>query len=390
MEVGHGRHGCARSDWFNDAAMKKGMILLALCALLPGGPHCASPNGQDLIMAADWRLLPPVPDPVGFGGMFAGVIDGKLVAGGGSQFPGKPPWLGGEKSYSDLIYSLSAPGGHWRVEEIKLPEKTGHFASTASGNATYMAGGVTAEGFQRACLMLRSDGGRLGFMRLPELPVALGYAAAAVVDNHLVVAGGQHSPAGKSASRRAWALSLRPPASAWTALPDCPGEGVTVPAAAAAGRGFYIFGGVAFNSEGIPRPSKAAWCFDFSTGAWERLPDLPEARVGACTPCPVLADGRILLIGGYAEIFPGPQREHPGFSAQTLVFHPAARRWGNGPLLPRSVPVNRDVPTEHTPNPMIAAPCALWRGLAVCVGGEVRSGVRTPVVVGLPLGEEPR
>ncbi|MDR0901983.1 MAG: hypothetical protein LBM92_04350 [Opitutaceae bacterium] len=370
--------------------MKKYIILLVFCALLAGCSRRASPGDQGAVMGAGWRLLPPIPDPVGFGGMFAGVIDEKLVTGGGSQFPGKPLWLGGGKSYGDGIYSLSAPDGRWRVEEIKLPEKAGHFASAAANGAIYMAGGITAEGFQRTCLMLHSVGGRLGLTRLPDLPVALGYAAAAVVDNHLVVAGGRLSSDDNSASRRAWALSLGSPDSSWMALPDCPGEGLFVPAAAARGHVFYLFGGMAFDSKGTPRPSKAAWCFDFSTGAWERLPDLPEARVGACTPCPALADGRVLLIGGYAEVFPGPPREHPGFAAQTLVFDPASRRWDNGPLLPRSVPANRDVSTDHAPNPMLAAPCAQWLGLAVCVGGEVRSGVRTPVVMGLPLEGRPR
>ena len=37
-----------------------------------------------------WTLFAPLPDRVGFGGMFAGVLSGRLVAGGGSQFPDKP------------------------------------------------------------------------------------------------------------------------------------------------------------------------------------------------------------------------------------------------------------------------------------------------------------
>src|SRR5688572_18046733 len=60
--------------------------------------------------------LPPVPDPVGFAGAFAGVDGTRLVAGGGANFPdGKMPWEGGKKVWHDRLFALdlAAPETGW-------------------------------------------------------------------------------------------------------------------------------------------------------------------------------------------------------------------------------------------------------------------------------------
>ena len=73
-----------------------------------------------------WISLPSLPDPIGYGSMFAGVLHGQLVAGGGSQWD-KPVWLKGNKRYSDKIWALSSPDGAWMELPIKLPTPRGHF-----------------------------------------------------------------------------------------------------------------------------------------------------------------------------------------------------------------------------------------------------------------------
>ena len=44
-----------------------------------------------------WTSLPPLPDPIGFAGAFAGVADGALLVAGGANFPDLPPWDKGKK-----------------------------------------------------------------------------------------------------------------------------------------------------------------------------------------------------------------------------------------------------------------------------------------------------
>ena len=114
------------------------------------------------------------------------------------------------------------------------------------------------------------------------------------------------------------------------------------------------------------------------------MPDLPSPRVGPASPCPVV-DGRIFVIGGYAEVFPGAQRDHPGFSRQTLLYSTTKNVWESGPILPHAPVPDRDVPGDTGPAPMIAAPAVIWENRAVVISGEVRASVRSPAVLAFPL-----
>lgn len=358
--------------------MKTALLILSTMTVIT-----PSTSGAE-VASRDWKLLAPLPDPVGFGGMFAGVLGGRLVAGGGSQFREKPVWLQGTKSYSDRIFTLSSPDAKWQVHAERLPEKNSHFAAAASSEAIYLVGGLNADGGQQACWELRARGDGFAFNRLPDLPSPLCYGAAAIVGGRLFVAGGQRQPTDKAASAEAFSLELGAP-HVWRREPNLPGPGVFVASAATEGSGFFLFGGMAFDAEGKFSPSSKGYRFDPAARRWEQLPDLPEPRVGAATPCPVLPDGKIFLIGGYAAVFPGAPREHPGFSAQTLRYDVAQRRWENGPVLPRASVPDRDSPGDAGPGPMLAAPCALWENLAVVVSGEVRASTRTPAVIAWPL-----
>lgn len=339
-------------------------------------------------MTAGWKLFAPIPDPVGFGGMFAGALDGKLVAGGGSQFREKPTWLKGEKSFTDKIWVLDDPAGPWRESVTRLPQAMGHFASAANGDAIYLAGGIDPSGCLRQCLALRASGTGYAFETLPDLPEAVGYAAGAILDGRMYVVGGQPSPTAKTPLRHVWSLGLTSDGlrAGWRQEPDFPGTGrFVVSTAVAAGR-LFVIGGVGFNAAGNAVPSQAVCSFDPASRHWTTLPDLPSARVGPSTPCPVV-EGKIWVIGGYEKIFPGAPRDHPGFDAQTFAFDLAASAWRNGPVLPSTPVTNRDEPGDPGPAPMLGAPCAIWHGYAVIVGGEVRASVRTPGVIGWPLSQ---
>ncbi len=368
--------------------MKSALILFSIMSAMLSSSVGAKSAAASLGDSSGWQSLSPLPDPVGFGGMFAGVLDGKLIVGGGSQFRDKPVWLQGTKVFSDRIFVLADPAGTWREHRSHLPEKYGHFASAATADAIYLAGGIGANGSVATCYALRAQGEEIVAVRLPDLPKPLGYGAAAVVGERLFVVGGQQNPADKAASVEAWSLPVGRTAAentGWKREADLPGPGVFVPSAASDGKGLYLFGGMAFDAAGKFSPSKNACRYDPVRGAWERLPDLPEPRVAAASPCALLPDGRIFVVGGYAEVFPGAPREHPGFSTQTLLYDPAQRRWSTGPVLPRAAVANRDLPGDAGPAPMVAAPCASWRDLVVVISGEVRASVRSPSVLAWPL-----
>lgn len=341
-----------------------------------------------------WQLFAPLPDPVGYAGMFAGVLNGKIVAGGGSQFRDKPNWLQGQKVFSDRIFVLGDPNGKWTEHPTRLPGPMGHFASAATSDAIYLVGGINAGGCLAGAWQLRThppDRDRseheFRFAPLPDFPHPLGYATAAIAGGRIYVFGGLPDPASKTPGTATWSLALADtPGRAWQREPDWPAPGVFVSAAASDGESIYAFGGIGFDAAGKPVPSARAYRLGPGAKAWTPLADLPEPRVGASTPCPVLEGKRIFLIGGYATVFPGAPRDYPGFSAQTLLFEPARNAWTNGPLLPRAPVPDRDSPGDPGPVPMIGAACVVWHDRIVVISGEVRASVRSPQVLAWPRG----
>jgi N-acetylneuraminic acid mutarotase len=200
-----------------------------------------------------------------------------------------------------------------------------------------------------------------------------------------------NSPDAKSARTETWSLAITGSelAAGWRREADFPGTGVFVACAASVAGQVYVMGGMEYDAAGKFVPSAHAYRLNPLAGKWETLPELPEARVGASNPGQALLGDRIFLVGGYAEVFPGKPRDHPGFSAQTLFYAVGNRRWEPGPRLPHAAVANRDSAGDAGPAPMLAAPCALWQGRIVVVGGEVRSGVRTPAVLAWSIPSSP-
>jgi hypothetical protein len=360
-------------------------LLLLMTAILGSA---AAPDASRPLSLHGWKLLAPLPDPVGFGGMFAGVLNGRLVAGGGSQFPTKPVWLQGEKIFSDRIFVLADVAGQWTEQATKLPFKAGHYASAYTADAIYVAGGLDAGGCTRQAWEIRAKGEGFAFKQLPDLPQTLGYGAAAVVAGRLYVVGGQNVLTVRVASAEVWSLDLQDK-SAWRREPDLPDAGVFLAAAAGQGHHLYVFGGVNLDAAGKAIQSARAYRLDLTAGKWERLPDLPEPRVAAATPAVPVGEQQFFLIGGYARSFPGAPREHPGFDAGTFVYDLAEAHWLAGPSLPKAPVADRDAPGDQGPAPMVAAPGVLWRNHAVVISGEVRASTRSPAVLAWPLEVPP-
>ena len=202
------------------------LTIFTMTMLLSNSHAVPSASSENPASSRGWKQLAPLPDSVGWAGMFAGVLNGRLVAGGGSQFPDKPVWLQGAKTYNDRIYVLAEPDGSWEFAGTRLPEKSGHFACAATADAIYLVGGITAAGFRPTCLVVRAEGAALVVEALPDLPKPLGYAVAAVDVGKLIVTGGQHALTDKEASSETWSLDLGARDAAWTRETDSPGPGM--------------------------------------------------------------------------------------------------------------------------------------------------------------------
>src|SRR5205807_99872 len=101
--------------------------------------YCFAISTRAAAFHLEWRELPPLPDPIGFAGTFAGVSSGALLVGGGANFPDAMPWEGGKKVWYDSVYVLPKPAGQW-IAGFKLPRALAYGISVSTKDGVICAG----------------------------------------------------------------------------------------------------------------------------------------------------------------------------------------------------------------------------------------------------------
>lgn len=315
-----------------------------------------------------WSELPPIPDPIGFAGSFAGVSNGTLLVAGGANFPdGGTPWTGSKKVWHDHIFALEQPNGKWKLAG-KLPHCLGYGVSISWKDAFIIIGGSNEKGHYADVSLLKYLNGHISITPLPALPKTIANASGVIIGNIIYVAGGIESPEAQNAEKNFWMLDLAAANKAWKVLESWPGPSRMFAVAGALNGKFYLFsGGELVN--GVRNYLKDAYQYDPGTG-WKKLADLPAAVAAA--PSPAYASKSNLLIfggdDGKAAADAAILREkHPGFSKQILCYHPLDNTWSVADQIPAPAPVTTTL--------------TIWNGKVVIPGGEVRPAVRTPKVL---------
>lgn len=323
-----------------------------------------------LLSLLNWSELPPIPDPRGFAGSFAGVSDGSLIVAGGTHFIDKMPWEGGTKLWYDTVHELKAPDGEWKVIG-KLPKPNGYGVSLTTPNGLVIIGGGNATTHFREVVWLTRNSG-------PNLPEPCAFMAGCTHDDVIYIAGGIETPTSTSAMNTFWKLDLKKENGRWEELPPCPGKPRILACMAAADGAVHLFSGAALHAGKDGKAEREwlndAWRYKPATG-WEKLPDMPRVAVAAPSPAPVV-DGKILVIGGDdgANANFEPKSKHPGFPRDVLAFDLKTQSWSKAGEVPFS---------------LVTTNAVLWNGQIVIPGGEARPGVRSPQVWGASLRLKP-
>jgi N-acetylneuraminate epimerase len=304
--------------------------------------------------------LASIPDADGFAGAFAGTAGGTLLVAGGSNFPGRKPWEGGTKVWHDTVFALDQPGGPWRVVG-KLPRPMGYGVCASDGQGVVCVGGGDADRNFADAFRLTLRAGQLVTTPLPSLPRPMANGCGAMVGRTLYVAGGQETPTATRASAEVFAIDLSAAAPAWRAIPPCPGGGRILATAAAVDGAFWIAGGAALDPTGR-RYVSDAWRYDHG---WRRVADLPHPVVAAPSPAATDVGGFFVLGGDDGSQVGVPHDRHRGFGRSVLRYDAKADRW---------------TPAGDYPAGAVTAPLVPWRGTWVIPNGEVRPGVRSPLV----------
>lgn len=315
--------------------------------------------------------LPDLPSTLGVAGPFVGVAGDALVVAGGTNFPQRPPWSGGTKTWHDTAFILPAPDGSWR-EGFRLPKPLAYGVSISTDEGLVCLGGCTQTENVADAFLLRWDGSTLSRNAMSPLPAPSSCQAGVLIGSRIYLAGGQPGPnptEGPSCDYF-WVLNLAESEPGWKSLPSWPGPERFYAVAGTDGRLFYLFSGIRRVLDRAGQPAleylRDAYCFDPATEEWTRLPDLPNANAAVASPAP-LVKGNLLLIGRGADgvKVAEPMEKRPGFSGDVLGFEIASKEWE----LLGTLPFGR-----------AAVPSAYWRGGTVIASGEVGPGVRSKEV----------
>lgn len=356
--------------------MNRSMSLLLLSGLLYG---FASPAQQRKISWSE-----PVRLPMGLAGPLAGVHHGMLLVGGGCNFPDSMPWAGGKKKYYRDVYVVDM---HRRalIGVDTLFEPTAYGASVSTPAGVVYIGGEHASGVSARVYCLSWEG-KLCVKRLPDLPVGLTNAAAAIIGQTIYVAGGETATGVSDAL-----YALDPGGSGWrleSSLPKALSHAVLI----AAGRRLYLAGGRKKNPGGVSDLSDAVYCYDVAGHRWSDCRSLPYALSAGVG---VLYDKHSLLLmgGDRGEVFHEVERliaaidgctdvvkrqelllqkarvqsGHPGFSKEVLLYDIDRNKWSHFDSLPFPSPATTTA--------------VRWENFIVLPAGEIRAGVRTPQIL---------
>lgn len=344
--------------------------LIAVSAALSG---CATPTSPSVKVPCtsgySFSELPPLPDPLGFAGAYAGEMDGNVIVVGGANFPDGPPWRGGTKTWHDTAFVLLKGEKTWRRIDHALPSPRGYGGAIATRRGLLCVGGGDAKQNFADVFLLKWTGTTLERQDLPPLPVPLANFGIASDGLSLFVVGGNATPASTSASDRLFTLDLLPTDPKWRELEPLPGPGRILPATA--GKfDLFVVSGASLHADDAGKPTRTyltdAYRYKRGEG-WKRIADLPHPTVAAPAIVDQFKGGTVAILGGDdgANVNFEPKDQHPGFSRDILVYSEKDNTWRTLGKLPFGQ--------------VTTTAFQLGDGF-VLPSGEIRPAVRTPVV----------
>jgi SSS family transporter len=337
------------------------------------------------VLSWDTDTIPPLPDPEGFAGMFAGVSGGALVLAGGANFPEKRPWEeGAQKVWYDHIFVLPEPRAPWQTG-FQLPRPLGYGTSVDTDEGIVCIGGGDASRHYADVFVLRwiEEEQKIGTDELPPIPEPCAFSCGARIGQTIFVAGGRRQPNAPTAMQNFWKLDLSQPSNerSWTRLEAWPGPPRMQAVAAVQDNSFFLIGGVTLDpdKDGDDKRVFLTDCYRFDplAGRWMRIADLPRPAAAAPSPAMTMGQSHFAVIGGddgvnalrMAEL----KDDHPGFPPDVLLYHTITDTWIAAGAFPKD--------TRAGLWPPVTTNTTWWRDRYVIPSGEARPGVRTPEVV---------
>ncbi len=264
----------------------------------------------------------------GFGFVAAG---GRLFLIGG-YIPAGDDTLDQGNRTSKWVLSYDPTAGTW-TRCPDLPDRREYGSAVALGDQIFYFGGAKQDPYIPVADVFSLDISKPGaaWKSLPPLSVARSHSAGAVIDNQLIVVGGNEYNAdvkgyGPSTIRdTVEALDLGAVDRGWRQLSPMPAPARGWSAFATLGTKLYLFGGMTFLPKGTGRINQrlqSSMAYSPETDSWESLSPPPFAVSAARAA--VYGDRYIVLFGG---TYASPQDRIYRWNAQSFVYDTRDDKW---------------------------------------------------------------
>jgi len=341
-----------------------------------------------------WGSLGPLPGISGLDGVFAGVVEDRLMVAGGrlpvtasagglEDRSRAEPRLQPDGVYTDKVLQLSEPTGPWAITAVKLPQPAAYGASATWNGAMVGVGGRNRNGPVDMAFLLGFAEGQPRVERLPRLPEPVADPAAAVMGDTIYVAGG--IGADGRPRRTFWALDLAetPGERSWETLEPWSNTARSHAVAAVQEDAFWLFAGRGEKGSAGAEEHVTLLADAFRyrpQEGWRRVADLPIPLAGAASPGLALGQSHVVLIGGRTEAASSASAGSPDTNAAldpeqpnraVLAYHTITDTWRRLGELASEVDVAGPTPGAgpRAVQPPQSAPAVWWRDRAVIPGG---------------------
>jgi SSS family solute:Na+ symporter len=335
----------------------------------------------------------------GVAGPLVGFHQNVMIIAGGANFPNQMPWEGGVKRYYNEIF-IAKKEGEGKLKMItageRLPVELAYSGCVSLPQGIVCVGGETRSGPSGRVFLISkiTDQDKVRITQLPELPIPL-TSLTVVSDGSTVYAMGGISLSGPSAKVFALDLSINNPS--WQTLPDLP-VALSHASAAIQSNGqypcIYLMGGRSRDLDSSTTFFNHTLRYDPVKREWKELGSIkiqgtPMFRAaGAAFPT---GANYIILVGGDDGIIFNNLEEldaqiavsddpsvkqslqsqkqnillsHPGFNRNVLLYNTITDVWTTYGSLPMDAPVTTQA--------------VKWGSEIFIPSGEIKPGVRTP------------
>ncbi|WP_417443887.1 sodium:solute symporter family transporter [Joostella sp.] len=338
----------------------------------------------------------PSIESLGYAGMLGGKTNNVILAAGGANFPEGKPWQGGKKIWSDNIYVFEDES--WSLSNSKLPFRIAYSASVRIENGILCVGGNNEKKASNKVFSIsyNSNSKEVEIQSYPELPEALAYASAVVVDDYVYVVGGKNNSQTTNSFYRLSLIAKQ----RWEKLKDFPGPPRMLHCVAvqetSTNKKLFLFGGRNEKKYQKSETINSYLSYDLKNHTWQDQKEIVvnnSSRVLMGASAEAMGSMHIMIYGGSDQIIfdelekialelklnkdtlfkellikrrDSILNNHPGFSKEILAFNTITEKWFIYDKLDTQIPVT--------------ALSFKMDNDFIIISGEISPGIRTPKV----------